>query len=136
MKPQVEQAVVDDEIDGDVEDENPGAEEEDILFSDAANNIDVDPAETSMDTSAHNILVSAVDPVIWKTELERVGPKLKSHQQLSANEWRAHVDQTITSKDSIAKLLSETQTDLQVLDKYVFWSARTYFSYRVLQKCG
>lgn len=89
-----------------------------MLYNEAGNNIDIDPTDTSMDSSAHNILVSAVDPVVWKTELERVGPKLKSQQPLSANEWRAHVDQTITSKDSIAKLLSETQTDLQVLDKY------------------
>jgi len=36
----------------------------------------------------HQILQALVDPVEWKTELERVGPKLKSNLQTSVNEWR------------------------------------------------
>ena len=29
-----------------------------------------------------------IDPIEWKTELERVGPKLKAQQVLATNEWR------------------------------------------------
>lgn len=73
--------------------------------------------DTSLDASAHHILQAVVDPVEWKTELERVGPKLRSNVVAGANEWRAHVDQTLTSKGHIEKVLSETHGDLQILNK-------------------
>ena len=41
--------------------------------------------EVSIDSSNHNILQALVDPIEWKTELERVGPKLRTNQQLSTN---------------------------------------------------
>jgi hypothetical protein len=66
---QVEQPVVDDDVDADVEDEGAGAEEDDMLFADHGVAAEMDAAEQSIDTSSHNILVSAVDPVVWKTEL-------------------------------------------------------------------
>jgi intraflagellar transport protein 57 len=50
---------------------------------------------------------------------ERVGPKLRSHQQLSLNEWRAHVDQTVSSKSQIENVLSNTQGDLKALNRDV-----------------
>ena len=70
-----------------------------------------------MDASAHHILQAVVDPVEWKTELERVGPKLRANQQLVTNEWRSHVDQTVTSKAQIDKVLGDTQGDLQSMNK-------------------
>lgn len=75
--------------------------------------------EASLDTSAHHILNSHIDPVAWKTELERVGPRLRSQQQLSSNEWRAHVDQTVSSKSQIEQVLSSTQGDLKSLNRSV-----------------
>jgi hypothetical protein len=71
-----------------------------------------------MDNSSHNILLGTVDPIKWKTELERVGPKLKAHQQLSTNEWRAHVDQTISSKDHIERVLGDTQGNLEFVNRF------------------
>lgn len=62
--------------------------------------------------SSHQILEARVDPVAWKTELERVGPKLRAAQTLSTNEWRSHVDQTVTSRLLIDKILGETKGDL------------------------
>ena len=59
-----------------------------------------------------------VDPIEWKTELERVGPKLRAQQQLTSNEWRAHVDSTIHNKSQIEKVLSDTQGDLQAINRY------------------
>lgn len=60
-----------------------------------------------------------MDPIHWKTELERVGPKLKAKQQLTTNEWRAHVDLTVTNKVQIEKILDETQADLQGLNREI-----------------
>lgn len=73
--------------------------------------------EMSLDSSHHNILQAQVDPVEWKTELERVGPKLRANQQISTNEWRAHVDQTVTSKAQIERVLTDTHGDLQAINK-------------------
>jgi hypothetical protein len=75
--------------------------------------------DASMDASHHNILQALVDPVEWKTELERVGPKLRANQNLVTNEWRAHVDQTVSSKGHIEKILADTQGDLGIMNKYV-----------------
>ena len=113
---QVEQAEVDDEgDDDDIEDDAQGEGEEDALFEEMARN---EIAETSIDHSGHHILQAVVDPIEWKTELERVGPKLRAQQQLSTNEWRAHVDQTVVSKGQIEKILGETQGDLQAMNRY------------------
>jgi hypothetical protein len=73
--------------------------------------------EISLDATSHQILQGAIDPFEWKTELERVGPKLRANVQLSTNEWRAHVDQTVTSKSQIERLMGESQNDLQSMNK-------------------
>lgn len=99
-----------------VEDDALGEGEDDVLFEEIAR---PDIADASLDVSAHNILHAQIDPVEWKTELERVAPKLKALQTLSTNEWRSHVDQTITSKTHIEKLLSDNNSDLQSLNKSV-----------------
>jgi len=114
----VEQAAVDDEADNDIEDEAAqDGVEEDVLFEEI---VRTDVAEASLDSSAHNILHAQVDPIEWKTELERVGPKLRAQQNLSTyNEWRSHVDQTITNKSQIEKVLGDTQTDLQTMHRGV-----------------
>lgn len=77
----------------------------------------IEMGDVSLDSSAHQILMARIDPIEWKIELERVGPKLKAKQQLSMNEWRAHVDLTISSKGHIEKVLGETKSDLQGLNK-------------------
>ncbi len=110
---QVEQAEADDDNDEDdiLEDDLAGGIDEDLQFEEASH------LETSVDASHHNILQALVDPVEWKTELERVGPKLRANQQLVTNEWRSHVDQTVTSKGHIEKVLADTQGDLQAMNK-------------------
>ena len=104
----------DDEEDNDnndiLEDDAAAGLDEDIPFDEASR------LDGSMDHSSHQILQALVDPIEWKTELERVGPKLKA-KQLTTNEWRSHVDQTVTSKDHIQKVLSDTQGDLQAMNK-------------------
>jgi estrogen-related receptor beta like 1 len=65
-----------------------------------------------MDSSFHNILQGQVDPIAWKTELERVGPKLKTNFAVSAHEWRSHVDQTAASKSKIDTIAVDTRKDI------------------------
>lgn len=100
---------------GDVADEADGDDvEDDLMFQE----MQAEVAEVSLDGSAHQILHAQVDPIEWKTELERVGPKLRAHQQLTSNEWRAHVDSTVHNKGQIEKVLSDTQGDLQAINRY------------------
>ena len=83
-------------------------------------------------TSINSLWCQAiVDPIAWKTELERVGPKLRAQQQLSTNEWRAHVDQTVANNQHIEKVLEETQSDLQIMNKYVL----VYVEYKLFSFC-
>ncbi len=46
-----------------------------------------------------------------------MGPKLRAKQSLPSNEWRAHVDMTVTNKGHIENVLNETQGDLQGLNR-------------------
>lgn len=110
---QVEQAEADDDNEDEdvIEDDLAGGVDEDLQFEEASR------LDASLDASHHNILQALVDPVEWKTELERVGPKLRANQQLVTNEWRSHVDQTVTSKGHIEKVLADTQGDLQSMNK-------------------
>ena len=92
-------------------------ETEDDVYDEAAAAASVqDDIDNSLDASTHQILQPAIDPIAWKTELERVGPKLKSQQLFSANEWRSHVDQTVTNKSQIDKVLNDTKGDLKSMN--------------------
>ena len=112
-----QQMQMDDEAgEGEIEDEVAGGLTDDVAYEEAARN---EITEMSLDNSAHNIMQALVDPVEWKTELERVGPKLKVNQTLAANEWRAHVDQTISNKSHIDRVLGENLGDLQLMNRCV-----------------
>ena len=98
----------------DVEEDDDIPVDEEVQLSES---IRRDVAEISVDEEAHQILQAQVDPVEWKTELERVGPKLRTKQDVGPTEWRAHVDQTVTSKNHIEKVLGETEGDLTSMQK-------------------
>lgn len=102
----------DDEEDEEIQEEDIGDQpDEDAFFEDNTK------LEISLDASTHNIIQGQIDPLEWKAELERVGPKLRTNIGLTSNEWRSHVDQTVTSKESIEKLMQESQGDLQAINK-------------------
>eukprot|EP00607_Mallomonas_marina_P001306 CAMPEP_0182437592 /NCGR_PEP_ID=MMETSP1167-20130531/85144_1 /TAXON_ID=2988 /ORGANISM="Mallomonas Sp, Strain CCMP3275" /LENGTH=440 /DNA_ID=CAMNT_0024630559 /DNA_START=28 /DNA_END=1350 /DNA_ORIENTATION=- len=110
------------DVDNEEEEEEEIIEEGDIQNTDdmqVQESVRDDIAEVEVDEDAHQILQAMIDPVEWKTELERVGPKLKAQQQLSTNEWRGHVDQTVTSKTHIEKVLGETEGELKNMQKEV-----------------
>lgn len=109
-------ADADDDADmADIEDEVDGAVDEEILFQEDGR---LESSEVSIDQSGHQILQPQIDPIEWKTELERVGPILKANQPLATNEWRAHVDTTVTNKAHIERVLADTQGDLRVMNRY------------------
>jgi hypothetical protein len=113
---QAELAQADEDADlGDIPDETAADIGDEVAFQEQQSEL----METSLDQSAHQILHAIVDPVEWKMELERVGPRLRAQQQLTANEWRAHVDSTVQSKGLIEKVMAETQGDLQAMHKEI-----------------
>ena len=79
----------------------------------------VEDKDMSLDNSHHQILDGYIDPIEWKTEVERVAPRLRTVASLGANEWRSHVDQAISSKGQIDKILGETQSDLSIVNRQV-----------------
>lgn len=115
---QIEQAEVDDDGEEDVEEDAIGGPEDEVNFFEENGQADPTEISLSLDESGHQILHALVDPVAWKTELERVAPKLKAQLQLSTNEWRAHVDQTVTNNQRIESVLGETQNDLQIMNRW------------------
>lgn len=116
MSRQAEQAAGDEEEDEDDIADDAIAEVDDDIFNDYAKNGDV--GDTSLDQSSYQILTSVTDPIAWKTELERVGPRLRSQQQLASNEWRSHVDLTVKNKDQINENLPGTKDDLNMIGRY------------------
>jgi estrogen-related receptor beta like 1 len=67
-------------------------EEEEVLYTEM---LHVAPETNGLDESQKAILESNLDPLLWQTELERVGPRLKvSAQGDTGKEWRGHIEQT------------------------------------------
>lgn len=92
-------------------------EEEVFQDNDINNQLQNDLNDSQLDSSSRQILIGQIDPLEWKTELERVSQKLKSNLISSTNEWRSHVDQTITSKENIDKILGDTKGDIAGLNR-------------------
>ena len=107
------EAVEDDEEEEVVDEAAGEAPDEEQVFEESR----PEAGEASSDDVAHQVLEAKVDPVEWKTELERVGPRLRAGQTLSSNEWRAHVDLTVTSRGAITRVLEDTRGDLSSLSK-------------------
>lgn len=112
---QIEQVQGDDEEEDIIEEDTAGVggADEELLYEDTSR------LETSMDNSVMNILQPQIDPLEWKTELERVGPKLTSTVAAGGNEWRAHVDQSVRGQEQIGKLMSISKGDLGMLNRQV-----------------
>lgn len=107
----------DDENDEVIDDEAIGGigEDNEVFYEDASR------LETSqsIDSSQHHIIHAMIDPVEWKTELERVAPKLRLAAAFSATEWRSHVDQTISTKATIEKLMERSSGELHAMNKMI-----------------
>ena len=63
----------------DIEDVIEGGEEdEEVLYTEM---VHIAPESSKLDESLKGILESNLDPLLWQTELERVGPRLKVSAQ-------------------------------------------------------
>ncbi|KAG2484902.1 hypothetical protein HYH03_016288 [Edaphochlamys debaryana] len=61
------------------------------------------------------VLVSKVDPIAWKVELERVAPKLRITIAADSKDWRSHLDEAHQHKDVIAKAWPDSKQSLERL---------------------
>ena len=106
--------VDEDENDDDIEDEVEVEEENDKWQT--AHHQDNESA--MIDPAKHEIITSLVDPIEWKTELERVGPRLRANKnEGGGKEWRVHIDQTTKHENTIQKELPATEASLQAINK-------------------
>ncbi|PNG99896.1 Intraflagellar transport protein 57, partial [Tetrabaena socialis] len=61
------------------------------------------------------VLVSKVDPTLWKIELERVAPKLRITIAADSKDWRSHLDEAHQHKEVINKAWPDSKQSLERL---------------------
>ncbi|CAM9112777.1 unnamed protein product [Ascophyllum nodosum] len=71
--------------------------------------------DISFNDSQAAMLETKVDPVEWKRELERVGPRLKMASVAAGKEWRGHVEQTKKLEEAIQAALPVTNMQLALV---------------------
>ncbi len=72
-----------------VEDRDDG----EALYSELLKNGEAEQP-TEEEIQASKVLESEVDPLVWSTELERVGPRLRVSVPSGGKEWRTHIELT------------------------------------------
>lgn len=109
-----EEAEVDEDADvGAMEEEFANdPEEEEVMYSDMIKQ------ERLQEEAVLNqsMLETDLDPVEWKMELERVGPRLKCKHVSHGKEWRAHLETTRKHERTISKILPPTQQQLKAIE--------------------
>ncbi|KAJ0397689.1 hypothetical protein P43SY_002395 [Pythium insidiosum] len=101
------------EVDAAADDVPVEAEEEEELYSDM---VRAKVEDNALEESYQQMIVSEVDPLLWKTELERVGPRLKVHaKDDDGKEWHAHIERTRKHETMIKELLPRSNTQLKLL---------------------
>lgn len=100
---------------GDVEDDVAGVEEEEVMYEEIVR------GEGKEEEDEHReALVATVDPIAWRTELERVAPLLKSSGIASGGkEWRAHLEQTTHHEKTINEVLPDAAGVLRKISSEV-----------------
>lgn len=68
-------------------------EEEAYMEPGRANDGSPGAGTSGQDAAERAVLVSRVDPLLWKIELERVAPKLRITLAADAKDWRSHLDE-------------------------------------------
>ncbi|GIL87660.1 hypothetical protein Vretimale_14667, partial [Volvox reticuliferus] len=61
------------------------------------------------------VLVSKVDPTLWKIELERVAPKLRITIAADSKDWRSHLDEAHQHQEVINKAWPDSKVSLERL---------------------
>jgi len=109
--PELEEAEVDEEADlGEIEDEVGVVEEEEVMFTERVADAEVHDV---INNEAREMIDGTIDPLQWKTEMERVGPRLKSKPWSLEKEWRSHIEQTKEHEKKIQETLPTAQVHMQ-----------------------
>lgn len=112
----VEEAEVDEDADlGEVEDEAEVFEEDEAIWQEVAHH----PHEEETDLNQKEMIAATIDPLHWKTELERVGPRLKMDIKTLGKEWRAHIEQTKHHEQQIQKIMPSAQQRMQSMSTQI-----------------
>lgn len=112
-----EDAEVDTANDDDAGGLQGGEEEAEEMYSDL---VRAKAAEDhhELDQSFQQMIMSEVDPLLWKTELERVGPRLKLRAGAGAaagKEWHAHIERSREHEKVMKELLPRANAQLRLL---------------------
>ncbi|KAE9048129.1 hypothetical protein PR003_g739 [Phytophthora rubi] len=120
-----DEAEVDDDAEVDTANDNdenalPGAEEEaEELYSDLVRSGKAAEDQHDLDQSFQQMIMSEVDPLLWKTELERVGPRLKlkggAGAAAAGKEWHAHIERSREHETVMRELLPRANAQLRLL---------------------
>ncbi|KXZ46063.1 hypothetical protein GPECTOR_47g338 [Gonium pectorale] len=92
-------------------------EEEEGVYTDPGRGDPLAPgqaAATSVDAEKA-VLVSKVDPTLWKIELERVAPRLRITIAADSKDWRSHLDEAHQHKEAIGKAWPDSKQSLERL---------------------
>jgi len=100
------------------EDVDPVEDEGENMFSNIVKGQDAE--NPALEDSHYKILESNIDPMEWKTELERVSTKLKMPSvPVSGNEWRQHIEQTKLHDLRIQQSYPDTKAQLEIIQTEV-----------------
>merc|ERR1712070_936635 len=82
--------------------------------------------ERVVDAEVHDVLNESremidgtIDPLQWKTEMERVGPRLKGKTWTLEKEWRSHIEQTKDHEKKIQETLPNAQLHMQTMSTQI-----------------
>ncbi|EEY64684.1 Intraflagellar Transport Protein 57 [Phytophthora infestans T30-4] len=99
----------------------PGPEEEaEELYSDLIRSDKTAEDQHDLDQSFQQMIMSEVNPLLWKTELERVGPRLKVKGGAAAagaagKEWHGHIERSRDHEKIMNELLPRANGQLRLL---------------------
>jgi estrogen-related receptor beta like 1 len=118
-QPEVEEAEVDEEADlgEDINDDIEAVDEDEQMFGGLAG--EEKEADDTLKETSHVIIAATIDEKEWKTELERVGPRLKSMNATLGKEWRAHIEQTKDHEKTIQATLPSAQGHMQSISAQI-----------------
>lgn len=140
-----DEAEVDDDaevVDGDADEDghhaHAGADDGDeLMYSDVVQLGKKAAGEDPLEASTNQMILSEVDPLLWRTELERVGPKLRARTAglssssskpsggsvmadgsgpVATKEWHSHLERTRTHADVVGALRPTATTQLRAIN--------------------
>ena len=109
---EVEEADVDEEAEVEIADEAEAVAEDEGVFGGGVAEAS-DESFGAGNADAHAMIANTIDPLVWKTELERVGPRLKQAGGVLGKEWRAHIEQTKDHEKTIQAVLPGAQAHMK-----------------------